>query len=202
MCCPIPYCHAVGWFTSAANYARHFREVHQSVANYFECLLQPDHYRAKRSSDLRRHLGSAHPQLSTGSVSDLTNRCRTRQLPNRSFVDSKGYTFAHRPLTGRPEVRLTTAEAHADPFCDPPSLPVGLLEPLVPTFSSTSTTSSAVMALTSRSGSEAAVAVATPGTRSFYADLGNPMGWIPSQMSEIPDFLLWVSWFQEEFERV
>ena len=47
MRCPIPDCHAVEWFTSAANYARHFREVHQSVANYFECPLQPDHYRAK-----------------------------------------------------------------------------------------------------------------------------------------------------------
>ena len=67
----------------------------------------------------------------------------------------------------------------------------------------TSTTSSAVIALTSRSCSVAAAAVATLGTReSFYADLGNPMGWIPSQMSEIPDFLLWVSWFQEELERV
>ena len=116
---PIPDCQAVGWFTSPANYARHFREVHQNVANYFECPLQPDHYRAKRKSDLWRHLGSAQSQLSTGSFSDLTNRCRTRQLPNRSFVDPKGYTFT--PLAGRPEVRVTTAEAHADPFCDPPS---------------------------------------------------------------------------------
>ena len=104
-------------------------------------------------------------------------------------------------------MRLTTAEVHADPFCDPPSPLEGLPEPLVPipatTDVATSTKSSAVMALTSSSGSVATGAVATPGTReSFYADLGNPMGWIPSQMSEIPDFLPWVSWFQEELERV